>query len=153
MIKYSIVIMGTKPGTPKANIQESKAYGTAQVDEVLDFDTFCQHIAEHNSPFSKGSIKGILTDAVACLREQMLAGNKVCLGDLGRFHVELATIGAKNTEDFTVNNIKDVNIRWTPGKRFKHLRQEATFQLVPHRKQQKDAIDVIRNTDTIQGLE
>lgn len=153
MIKYSIVIMGTKPGTPKAQIQETKAYGAAQVNEILDFDAFCQHLADHNSPFSKGSIRGILTDAVACIREQMLAGNKVCLGDLGDFHVELATIGAKNTEDFTVNNIRDVNIRWTPGDKFRHLRQDATFQLVPHRSQQKSAIDVIRNTDTIQGLE
>ena len=88
MIKYSIVIMGTKPGTPKSQIQETKAYGAAQVNEVLDFDAFCQHLADHNSPYSKGSIRGILTDAVACIREQMLAGNKVCLGDLGDFHVE-----------------------------------------------------------------
>ena len=67
MIKYSIVIMGTKPGTPKSQIQETKAYGAAQVNEVLDFDAFCQHLADHNSPYSKGSIRGILTDAVACI--------------------------------------------------------------------------------------
>ncbi len=153
MIKYSIVIKSTKPGTKKELIQETKAYGVAQADEILDLDKFCQHIADHNSPFSKGTIKGILTDAVSCLREQMLAGNKVKLGDLGDFHVELDTEGAVTTDDFSTNNIKDVNIRWTPSGKFKHLRQEATFQLVPSRSAQADAIEVVRNTDTIHGLE
>ena len=153
MINYSIMIMGTKPGTLKANITETKAYGTAQVHEVLDLDQFAEHISEHNSPFSKGTVKGILCDAVSCLREQLLAGNKVSLGDLGAFHVELACEGAVTTDDFSAENIKAVNVRWTPGKRFKNLRQDATFQLVPNRKAQDDAIEVIKNTDTIQGLE
>ena len=153
MINYSICILGTKPGTFKADITETKAYGTAQIHERLSFDDFCRHIAEHNSPFSKGTIKGILTDAVACLREQMLAGNSVELGDMGNFHVELQTEGAVTTDDFTADNIKKVNVRWQPSKRFKNLRQDAQFQLVPNRKAQKEDIEVIKNTDTIQGLE
>lgn len=153
MINYSIAILGTTPGTLKANITETKAYGTAQVHEVLNLDKFCAHIADHNSPFSKGAIKGILTDAVACLREQMLAGNKVSLGDLGSFYPELQTEGAVTTEDFTSDNIKAVNICWLPGKEFKNLRQDAEFQLVPKRSQQTDAVKVIKNTDTIHGLE
>ena len=153
MINYSIAILSAKPGTKKAQITETKAYGTAQVHTKLDFDDFCKHIADHNSPFSQGTIKGILTDAVACLREQMLAGNSVSLGDLGTYHVELNTEGAVTTEDFTTANIKAVNVRWSPGKKFKNLRQEAEFQLVPARKAQADAIEVIKNTDTIQGLE
>ncbi len=154
MINYSIAIMSCKPGTKKTEqTYSTKSYGTAQVHEVLDLDDFCKHIADHNSPFSKGTIKGILTDAVSCLREQMLAGNKVKLGDLGDFHVELDTEGAVTTDDFSTNNIKDVNIRWTPSGKFKHLRQEATFQLVPSRSAQADAIEVVRNTDTIHGLE
>ena len=152
MIDYSIAIMGTKPGTLKANITETKAYGTAQVHEVLSFDDFCKHIAEHNSPFSKGCIKGVLTDAVACIREQLLAGNKVKLGDLGDFYVELQTEGAVTTEDFSAANIKAVNVRWTPGKEFEDLLADATFNLVPKRSQQTDAVKVIKNTDTIHGL-
>ena len=145
--------MGTKPGTKKADITETKAYGTAQVHEVLNLDAFCKHIADHNSPFSKGTIKGILTDAVSCIREQMLAGNKVNLGDLGSFHVELQTEGAVTTEDFTAENIKEVNIRWTPDKNFRDLRADAEFKLVPSRAAQKDDIKIVKNTETIQGLE
>ena len=153
MINYSIAIMSTTPGTKKADITETKAYGTAQVHEVLTFDDFCQHIADHNSPFSKGTVKGVLTDAVACIREQLLAGNKVKLGDLGDFSVELQTEGAVTTEDFSAANIKAVNVRWTPGREFEDLRADATFNLVPKRSQQTDAVKVIKNTDTIHGLE
>lgn len=155
MINYSIAIMSSKPGTKKENYNQvgTKAYGAAQMNEKLSFDQFCKHIADHNSPFSKGTIKGVLTDAVACLREQLLNGNKVNLGDLGDFYVELATTGAKTTDDFTANNIKVVNPIWSPGGGLKNLRDEAQFQLVPSRKAQDDAIEVIRNEDTIQGLE
>ena len=155
MINYSICIMSKKPGTKKADYAQvgTAAYGTAQIHESLSFDDFCQHVADHNCPFSKGTIKGVLTDAVACIREQLLGGNKVTLGDLGSFHVELATEPADATDEFTSANIKAVNVRWTPGKRFLNLRQEAEFQVVPSRKAQADAIEVIRNEETIEGLE
>ncbi len=153
MINYSIYIASSKPGTKKADITDTKAYGTAQIHAKLTFDDFCAHIAEHNSPFSKGTIKGILTDAVACLREQLLAGNSVNMGDLGTYRCELACTPAKTTDDFNADNIKAVNVCWLPGKEFKNLRQDAQFQLVPSRKAQGDAIEVIRNEDTIQGLE
>ena len=153
MLKYSIAVRSTKPGTKKANITETKAYGAAQVHESVSFDDFCDHISDHNSPFSSGTIKGILTDAVRCLREELLKGNSVEFGDLGRFRIELSTTGAVTTDDFTVQNIKAVNPRWTPGRRFRSLRQDATFQLVPSRKAKADAIEVVKNSETIHGLE
>ena len=44
-------------------------------------------------------------------------------------------------------------MRWTPGKRFQNLRNDAEFKLVPSRVAQADAIEVIKNEYTIQGLE
>ena len=141
MINYSIAIMSCKPGTKKTEqTYSTKAYGTSQIHESLDLDAFCKHIADHNSPFSKGTVKGILTDAVSCLREQLLAGNKVCEG-------------ADTTDEFNAQKIKEVNVVWLPGKEFRNLRADAEFNLVPSRKAQADAIEVIRNEETIQGLE
>ena len=58
MINYSIYIACKKPGTKKAdyNTVGTMAYGSAQMNEKLSFDQFCKHIADHNSPFSKGTI-------------------------------------------------------------------------------------------------
>ena len=153
MINYSIAIMGTKPGTLKADIKETKAYGTAQVHEVLDLQKFAKHIADHGCAFDRGDVVAIITKAVDCLREMMLAGNKVNLGELGAFYPELQTEGAVTTDDFTIDNIKAVNVCWIPGKLFKNLRQDAEFQLVPCRNAVADDIKVIKNTDTIHGLE
>ena len=153
MIDYSIAILGTKPGTKKENIQETKAYATAQCREVLDLDAFSEHVATHNCPFSKGTIKGVLEDAVVCLRHLLLDGNKVNLGALGGFYVELASEGAATCDDFTAQNILAVNPRWVPGKAFKNLRNVATFKLVPGRQEQANSLKEIKNQETIQGME
>ena len=153
MINYSIAIRGTKPGTKKEQINHTKAYGVAQVTESVDINKFAAHIANHGCVYSKGDIVGLLTIAVACLRELLLEGKRIKLGDLGDFQPRLKTEGAVTTEDFTASNIKAVNISWEPGKNFENLRSEAEFQLMPSRKLAADAIEVIKNTDTIQGLE
>jgi predicted histone-like DNA-binding protein len=153
MINYSIAIMGTTPGTKKEDITQTKAYGIAQVSEVLDINDFAKHIQAHGCVYSKGDIVGLLTIAVDCLREMMRAGKRVKLGALGDFQPRLKTEGARTTDEFSTRNIKEVNVSWDPGKDFQNLRQEATFQLVPSRKAQDDAIEVIKNEDTIQGLE
>ena len=44
MINYSIAIMGTKPGTKKSQITETKAYGIAQCSEIIDINDFAKHI-------------------------------------------------------------------------------------------------------------
>ena len=89
MINYSIAIMGTKPGTKKAQITETKAYGIAQCTEVIDINEFANHIHNHGCVYGKGDIVGLLTIAVDCLREMMLAGKRVKLGALGDFQLTL----------------------------------------------------------------
>ena len=153
MINYSIVIMSAQPGTKKEDITESKAYGTSQVSEVLDLQKFAKHIADHGCTYDRADIAAVITKAVDCLHELILEGKKVNLGELGGFYPELVTEGAKTVDAFTAANIKEVNVKWIPGKRFKNLRDEAQFQLVPTRASQKSAVEVIKNQDTIQGLE
>ena len=56
MINYSIAIMSCKPGTKKTEqTYSTKAYGTAQIHEVLDLDDFCKHIADHNYGPTEGN--------------------------------------------------------------------------------------------------
>ena len=153
MINYSIFIMSTTPGTKKQDITETKAYGVAQSKETLDLTKFAEHITSHGCAYDRGDVAAILTKSVDCLREMMLEGKRVKLGELGTFHAELQTEGARTTDEFNANNIKEVNIRWTPGKRFQNLRDDAEFKLVPSLVAQADAIEIIKNEDTIQGLE
>ena len=150
MIDYSITIMSAQPGTKKADVTETKAYGSAQVREKLDLNKFAKHITDHGCSYDRADVAAILTKAVDCLREQILGGNKVILGDLGGFYPELKTKGATLAEDFDADNILEVNVRWVPGENFKNLRDEATFRLMPTRQAQAEANKVIKNQETIQ---
>lgn len=153
MINYSIALMSSVPGTSKSEIVERKAYGVVQLSDTLDIEDFAQHITSHGCVYSSADIVAILSLAVNCIRELMLEGKKVKLGDFGSFQPRLRTVGAKTATAFTSQNIKSVNVSWKPGKKFENLRKVATFKLVPNRKMQAEAIEEIKNSDTISGLE
>jgi hypothetical protein len=68
-------------------------------------------MAEHNSPYSRGVISGVLTDMLDCVKELVLDGKAVRLGDLGLFSVGLKSTGALTVEDFKAGtHIKGVNL-------------------------------------------
>ena len=89
------------------NNPESKAYQKwyprVVADETIGLDELAEHMASHNTPFSKGAIKGILTDAVACTKELLLLGKNVKFPDLAIFSIGLRLKGgADKKEDFSV---------------------------------------------------
>ena len=140
MINYSISIMSTKPGTPKSSIKNTKAYGVAQISEKIDTNGLARHIASHGAVYSKADILAVTNLISDCVRELLLDGKKVQIGALGWLHATLKTEGANSVDSFGVNNIKEVNVRWTPGEDFKNLRDEATFRLVLSRSDQAQAL-------------
>jgi predicted histone-like DNA-binding protein len=74
-----------------------KWYAVAIINQTIDVDGLSEHMAAHNTPFSKGTIMGILTDAVSCIKEQILAGNAVKLDDLAIFKAGI--VSTKGCED------------------------------------------------------
>ena len=56
-------------------------------------------MAEHNTPFSEGTIEGILRDFVKCVREQTLNGNTVKVDNLAIFKVSVMGNGCKELYD------------------------------------------------------
>ena len=155
MIDYSISVKSSKPGTKKADIQQTKAYGQAQIRKKLTLEEFAAHIREHGCVYDKGDIAAIITKTIRCLREQLLLGNSIVLGDLGIFAPTLKTKGAKLAEDFNASNILAVNVKWTKSRVFKgtELRKDAEFNLVGTRSQQADTNKTIKNQETIDGME
>ena len=155
MIDYSISVKSSKPGTKKADIQQTKAYGQAQIRKKLTLEEFAAHIREHGCVYDKGDIAAIITKTIRCLREQLLLGNSIVLGDLGTFAPTLKTKGATLAEDFSTANILAVNVKWTKSRVFKgtELRKDAEFNLVATRAGQAETNKAIKNQETIQGME
>ena len=137
MINYSLSARLVNPGDAES---AKKIHANAQVHENLDLPKFAKHISQHGSPYTRDVIVGVITAAVDCLREQLLEGNKVNLGELGSFYVTFSGVGADCAEEYNPQTcIKKVNVRWAPGAAFSNMKQDATFNFVTTREQQ--AID------------
>lgn len=123
-------------------------YALPQVRATLTIEDFAQHIADHGAAYDRGDIAAILYKVVACLREQVLLGNQVELGDLGTFGPSVSSAGfkksGKKAEDFTADDIKVVTIRWRRGTAIKNMRQEAELNHVVSRKEQATGVKDVR---------
>ncbi len=81
-----------------------KWYPRVQTEETIGLEELSEHMASHNTPFSKGAIKGILTDAVVCTKELLLLGKNVKFPDLAIFSIGLKVKGGAATkEEWTVS--------------------------------------------------
>ena len=87
-----------------------KAFAVAQYSEIMTIEKFAKHISTHGCVYSRADISAILYLAVDCMREQLLEGKKIRLGDLGDFYVSLSSKGAENANAFTAQNITDVKV-------------------------------------------
>lgn len=67
-----------------------KYYAFADNETPITLDGLADHMANHQTPFSKGTIVGILKDMVSCIRELNLNGQPVKIDGLAIFstHIE-----------------------------------------------------------------
>lgn len=102
------------------------------VEETFDLDALAEHMSNHNSPYSKGVIKGLLTDMISCIKELLLEGKNVKIDDLAIFSLGIKNkVMADTEEDFTVSkNISGVKLkaRATGELMSKSLNLEATLK-------------------------
>ena len=173
MINYSITARAVNPNIfeinqAKTRINQAKAEGkqpdpkdealvgtvvtnyfaTAQYTEVMTIEKFVRHIADHGTTYSRADIMAILYMAVDCMREQLLEGKKIRLGELGDFSVSLSSKGAETAEKFSSQNIQRVAVSWEPGSEFRNLLADAEFNLVATRSAQAAVLKAIKEGKT-----
>ena len=173
MINYSITARAVNPNLfeinqAKTRINQAKAEGkqpdakdvalvetvvtnyfaTAQYTEVMGIEKFARHIADHGTTYSRADIMAILYMAVDCMREQLLEGKKIRLGELGDFSVALSSKGAETAEKFSSQNIQRVAVSWEPGSEFRNLLAVAEFNLVATRSAQAAVLKAIKEGKT-----
>ena len=149
MIDYSIFLWKS----PLKEDAVERAYAKNQVRKVLTFDEFVKHISDHNGVFTRGTVKGVVSDTCACLVEQLLMGNKVQFGELGIFSISITSEPAATLKEFSEDNIKEVNILFNPGEDFENLRSKAEFNLVASRAVQAATIKAVKANETTVDLE
>ena len=128
------------------------AYAIAQYADVMTIEKFAKHISTHGCVYSRADISAILYMAVDCMREQLLEGKKIRLGDLGDFSVSLQSKGAETAKAFTSQNITGVNVVWDCGQEFKNLLVDAEFNLVAPRSAQAAVLKAVKAGETVVDL-
>ena len=90
-----------------------KYYARPVVTETIGIDELAEHMSSHNTPFSKGAIKGLLTDMVSCVKELVLQNKAVKIDDLAIFSIGIRNKeGAASEKEFTIaKNIDGFRLR------------------------------------------
>ena len=85
------------------NKKIAEAYGKwfprVVADETIGLEGLAAHMASHNTPYSKGAILGMLTDAAACTKELLLLGKNVKFADIAIFSLGLKVKGGAPTKE------------------------------------------------------
>ena len=88
--------------TNSKSLAFGKWYGYVDNDDPIGIDELADHMSAHNTPFSPGTISGVLKDMVHCIRELNLKSVPVKLDDLCIFKASVETKGVSNLADFTI---------------------------------------------------
>lgn len=88
-------------------------YARPVIEETYDTERLAKHMANHNTPYSAGVVKGVLTDMISCIKELILDGKNMKLDDLAIFSVGIVSRkGAASAADFTLaDNVKGLKLR------------------------------------------
>ena len=107
-----------------------KYYARVEYKETLGIDEMAQHMAEHQTPFSVGTIAGILKDFVKCTREQCLNGNTVKIDNLAIFKCSVDANGLTLDEDYKiVAGLGDIPKKGPDGKGSPDFKKQAQYAI------------------------
>ena len=98
--------------TPQSGENAGKKlwYATAVSDREMSFEDFVTHISEHNSPYSRGTIHGVLMDTLDCLKHLILDGKSVRISDLGLFSIGMTSRGEVSKDKVSAASVQGVHL-------------------------------------------
>ena len=90
--------------------QAGKYYARVSYKQTMTIQDMAHHMAEHNTIFSEGSILGVLTDFIRCVREMVLNGNTVKLDNLAIFKATVEANGLETLYDATADKVASASL-------------------------------------------
>ena len=85
-------------------------YATVVTDREMNFEEFVDHISSHNSPYSRGTVHGVMMDMLDCMKELILDGKSVRLGDLGLFSIGMSSRGEVSRDKVTSASVEGIHL-------------------------------------------
>lgn len=137
MLDYSVALLANPAheGDPKKAYAYLQSRGTLSISEIAD------HMVKHGCNYDRADIVAIITKLVSCIKELMEDSYRISLGDLGNLFLSCKSTGATSLKAFTENNIKEINVNFSPSKQFENLRSEVSLHKVPSRAAAQAALE------------
>ena len=110
-----------------------KAYATSQINGELTLKQLSKRVSSQTT-VSRADVVAVLT------------------GELGKFRLQIASIGTEKLTDFTAAHITGVNIQYVPGEDLKTIFGALEFQPVASRAAQAAALRAEKEGKTVADL-
>lgn len=92
---------------------KGKWFARTVTDGVMSTEDLIKHMATHGTPYTEGTIRGVVMDMINCIRELSLDGKAVKLEDLAIFSLGIETTGADSPQ------------HWNPKEHIKRVYMKA----------------------------
>ena len=128
-----------------------KAYATSQINGELTLKQLGNRVSSQTT-VSRADVVAVLTATVDNLLEALTEGKQVDFGELGKFRLQIASIGTEELPDFTAAHNPGVNIQYVPGEDLKTIFGTLEFQPVASRAAQAAALRAEKEGKTVADL-
>jgi predicted histone-like DNA-binding protein len=119
----------------KTSTAHNKWFAKAVAINTVDTKGLVDHMSVHHTAYSKGVIAGVITDAISCIKELILAGNNVKLDDLAIFSGSIVNkTGAETAQKFSLSDNVDcvkIKARGTGTMSRKHFSIDSSLENAP----------------------
>ena len=137
MIPY--YVMTTKGGKSKGG-SSRKAFARMPPTEKVEMRELLDNMVRKGSVASKGLMQGFLCDIFDSLVYFLLEGRRVTLDEIGSFSLSLKSEATASADEFNKDNIKGVNVVFTPSRKMKECLANAEFKRISIEEKDHDAI-------------
>lgn len=112
-----------RPEEPRKYYAQQKSKDEVKFREISE-------IISAQSTISSIDITGVLESLVKVMPEFLADGKIIRLGDFGSFYITIKSSGSDTKKDFNENMIKEVSVKFRPGKEIKKALKNVTFKRI-----------------------
>lgn len=126
-VKYKLVLR--KDLSKDAAEGAQKYYASVNSNGMMTFQQTCTAISAYSTA-SPGDVKVVMDGLLFVLKESLLRGEVVQLGELGNFQINVGSSGTATAEEFKASLIRKPRIVFRPSVSLKDILDKVNFERI-----------------------
>lgn len=126
-VRYKLVLRKDMSKDAAAGAQ--KYYASVNSNGTLVYKQMCESIAAYSTA-SPGDVHLVLDGLLFVMKDSLLRGEIVQMGDFGNFQINVGSSGTSTTEEFKANLIRKPRIVFRPSVTLKDILNKVSFERI-----------------------